>query len=599
MVATKLTGKRETTMAPTRSLIAAAFNIKGAYVTNIRTETVLVSCHGKQEPRKMIKMDGHVHARKANRCRFCMRKCGVYDHQYSDDATWRAPAINGIPVIICYRPARVNCPVHGIHTEYIPWAEGGDSRSRFTPDLNNEVAFMALTCPKTVVSEFMNINWDTVGSCIKAAHDRLEPDVKVRLKDLHRICVDETSYHRGHKYITVVYDLDRNQVCWVHLGCGESIFRLFCEELKEIEGCEKIEIVAGDGARWIDSCTKEYFRRAKRCVDFFHVVGWVNDTLDKIRTSAQSEAAREAKRLTDEYKAAEAEQASQLRKIEADIRENQKKLDKLPKRGRPSKTKKDLQEYIKCLRQQADDLQNPIYEPITEDEYNAARAELAKLPRKGRHSKRQKALLRTISLYEAQTSAENVNLSDIHQKEIEGLKQKAKDIKGSKYALGKNPENLTDAQKDKLALIQESYPDLYKVYQCKETIRVITHMKSVELAEVELKTWIAETMQSDNERLIELAKKIQRHFDNILNAIRYQVNSSRSEATNTTIKAMIATARGFRNTDNMIALIYLRCSDLVVPLNNRYRPTHEEMQSLRELQNARKRQRAEAKRSKA
>ena len=114
MVATKLTGKRETTMASTSSLIAAAFNIKGGYVTNIRTETVLVSCHGKQEPRKMIKMDGHVHARKTNRCRFCMRKCGVYDHQYSGDATWRAPAINGIPVIICYRPARVNCPVQGL-----------------------------------------------------------------------------------------------------------------------------------------------------------------------------------------------------------------------------------------------------------------------------------------------------------------------------------------------------------------------------------------------------------------------------------------------------------------------------------------------------
>ena len=46
MVATKLTGKRETTMASTSSLIAAAFNIKGGYVTNIRTETVLVTVHG-------------------------------------------------------------------------------------------------------------------------------------------------------------------------------------------------------------------------------------------------------------------------------------------------------------------------------------------------------------------------------------------------------------------------------------------------------------------------------------------------------------------------------------------------------------------------
>lgn len=52
-------------------------------------------------------------------------------------------------------------------------------------------------------------------------------------------------------------------------------------------------------------------------------------------------------------------------------------------------------------------------------------------------------------------------------------------------------------------------------------------------------------------------------------SFRCQANSAKSEAVNTTIKVLIKMARGFRNIGNMIALIYLKCSDLVIPLHNR------------------------------
>lgn len=54
-----------------------------------------------------------------------------------------------------------------------------------------------------------------------------------------------------------------------------------------------IEVVAGDGARWIDECKEKYFKRAKRCIDFFHVVGWINDSLDKVRNAARAQASRD------------------------------------------------------------------------------------------------------------------------------------------------------------------------------------------------------------------------------------------------------------------------------------------------------------------
>ena len=79
----------------------------------------------------------------------------------------------------------------------------------------------------------------------------------------------------------------------------------------------------------------------------------------------------------------------------------------------------------------------------------------------------------------------------------------------------------------------------------------------------------------------ELAEKIKRHRENILNSIRFQANSAKSESTNTTIKTMIKMARGFRNLENMKALIYLKCSDLVIPLHNRPQSSAERRAAMR------------------
>ena len=155
---------------------------------------------------------------------------------------------------------------------------------------------------------------------------------------------------------------------------------------------------------------------------------------------------------------------------------------------------------------------------------------------------------------------------------------------------------MSESLQDKLRLIEESYPNVYHAYQMKEQLRIILHMKDLKTATIELDKWIEKAIQSNIKPFEELAEKIQRHRGNILNSIELQVNSSRSEATNTTIKSLIATARGFRNLDNMFALIYLRCSDIVVPLHNRYQPSAEKQKELRELQNMHKKLREEEKR---
>lgn len=132
--------------------------------------------------------------------------------------------------------------------------------------------------------------------------------------------------------------------------------------------------------------------------------------------------------------------------------------------------------------------------------------------------------------------------------------------------MGMNPETLSEKLRDKLKIIEASHPDVYIAYQMKEELRAILHMKCREVAEKELDQWIEKEAVCDIEQFS-------------------------CEATNITIKSLIATARGFRNLDNMFALIYLRCSDLTVPLNNRYQPSQKKIAELRELQNARKKAR--------
>ena len=119
----------------------------------------------------------------------CGRKCAKNGHKHEEESTWRAPDLNGVPVLIKYRPQRVKCPECGALNEWVPWADG---ESRFTQDFNNEVAWLAGRMSKSAIATFLGIDWRTVGNCVKAAHDRLEPDVEDRVHcGLRRICVDE------------------------------------------------------------------------------------------------------------------------------------------------------------------------------------------------------------------------------------------------------------------------------------------------------------------------------------------------------------------------------------------------------------------------
>lgn len=201
-----------------------------------------------------------------------------YDRQAKNKKVWRGLDFGGILVEIEASTHRVTCPEHGVVTAAVPWAY---AQSSFTRDFDLTVAWLATYLPRSVVAGYMRIDWQTVGSCMSRALYDLEPERARRLNGLVNIGIDETSYRKGHKYITVVVNHDTNTVVWVADGHGKSVLEQFYKGLTD-EQLASIKVVTGDGARWITDCVNEFTPECERCIDPFHVVEWAMDALDEV-----------------------------------------------------------------------------------------------------------------------------------------------------------------------------------------------------------------------------------------------------------------------------------------------------------------------------
>lgn len=381
------------------------------------------------------------------RCPYCGKKCKTYDHT-TKRRHWRSLDFGSCSVFIVCDVQRILCPEHGVHTEMVPWAEHHTS---FTKEFEQQVAFLAIHLTKKDVCRLMRINWRTVGAILTRTKNRMEPDSSVRFEHLRRIGIDETSYKKGHKYLTVVIDHDVNQVVWVGQGTGIEVLDQFFEQLTDQQKAN-IELVSADGARWIQSCIEKHCPKAKRCIDHYHVISWTVESMDELRKQIWREASE------------------------------QDKQQKKHKRGRPKKE------------EQREEKQGPT-------------------------------------------------------------------IKKTKYALGKNPENLSDYQKSQLDMIKENYPKLYRGYLLKEGLRLVFRC-SKETVEEELKKWLSWACRSKLKPFVELSRKIRRHKEAILATVYNGLSNARVEATNNRIKVLIRKAYGFRNIQNLIDMIMIVCSNL-------------------------------------
>lgn len=386
----------------------------------------------------------HVRPRRAGRgrCGRCAVRAPWYDHG-EGRRRWRALDLGTVEVFLEADAPRVNCPVHGPTVRQMPWARHGAGH---TLAFDQQVAWLATQCSKSAITQLMRVAWRTVGSIISRVWADTAAGIDA-FAGLRRIGIDEISYKRHYKYLTVVVDHDTGRLVWASPGRDRATVEKFFDAL-EASGqgrCAQITHVTADGAEWIANVVRERCPKAVRCADPFHVVGWATDALDAVRRDAWNHARRAGN--TKQY---------------------------------------------------------------------------------------------------GWAAGRRLVVSTGH----------ARTLKNARYALWKNPENLTERQQAKLEWIAKTDPRLYRAYLLKEGLRTVFRLPPGEAADA-LDRWIAWARRCRIESFVKLQQRISRHRTEILAAIDHGLSNGLVESVNTKIRLITRMAFGFRSPDALIALAML------------------------------------------
>ena len=132
----------------------------------------------------------------------------------------------------------------------------------------------------------------------------------------------------------------------------------------------------------------------------------------------------------------------------------------------------------------------------------------------------------------------------------------AKELNGARYALWKNPENLTAHQQAKLAWIAKTDPRLHRAHLLKERLRLAFQLPYAE-AEASLGGWISWARRCRIPAFVTLQRRIVKHKASILAAIEHGLSNGRIESVNTKVRLITRIAFGFRSPEALIALALL------------------------------------------
>lgn len=379
-----------------------------------------------------------VRPRKATkrRCGRCARRCAGYD-QGDGRRRWRALDLGTIRAYLEADSPRVRCAEHGVVAAQVPWARHGAGH---TYAFDDTAAWLATHCSKSAVRDVLRIAWRTVGSIVTRVVADAEAGTD-RFANLARIGIDEISYKRGHKYLTVVVDHDTGVLLWAHDGRNQKTLEKFFDRLG-VERCAKITLVSADAAEWIANVVAARCPNAELCLDPFHIVAWATKALDEVRREV----------------------------------------------------------------------------------WNAARKN--------------------------------------------GQKAVAKELKGARYALWKNPEDLTERQGAKLASIAQTNQRLYRAYLLKEQLRRVFALKGAAGIAL-LDHWLKWARRCRIPSFVKLAKSITKHRAGIEAALTHGLSNARVESMNTKLRLLTRVAFGFRSPDALIALAMLDLGGLCPPLPGR------------------------------
>jgi transposase len=162
--------------------------------------------------------------------------------------------------------------------EEIPWAH---KHFRITYRLEYALLKYSQRMTQKAASELLHLPKSTLSDLLHNAISRIREGHRIRR--LRTIGIDEISYAKGHKYATIVYDLERSCVVWIGPGKGrETIDRFFTEVLSP-EQRARIRWACCDMSEAYMGAIRTHCPNATMVLDRFHIVKALNVAVDEVR----------------------------------------------------------------------------------------------------------------------------------------------------------------------------------------------------------------------------------------------------------------------------------------------------------------------------
>ena len=216
-------------------------------------------------------------------CPKCKRRGKIINQK--EARCWDDIVVAGWKVILNYSPKEILCPTHGRIQEEIPWAS---VNSQCTYRFEYSILYLSKSMTQKQVSLLLKVPTSTLSNRLHRVITRSRNGHKIR--GLKSIGIDEISYCKGHKYATIVYDLDRSTVVWVGKGKGRStIDQFFKNNLSQYQK-DSIEWASCDMSETFIGAIRDNCKNAKLVLDRFHIVQALNKAVDQVRKDVWREA---------------------------------------------------------------------------------------------------------------------------------------------------------------------------------------------------------------------------------------------------------------------------------------------------------------------
>ena len=239
-----------------------------------------------RDPQTRMILDVEIRSRQGSRpvCSKCGQPGPGYDRL--SERRFEFVPLWGLTVFFLYALRRVNCATCGVKVERIPWATG---KQQLTTTYAWFLARWARRLPWKDVAGIFGSSWEHVFRSVKMA---VEWGLAHRdLSTVTAIGIDEIAWKKGHKYLTLVYQIDAGcrRLLWVGKERTQKTLRQFFKEFGS-ERTARLRFICSDMWRPYLRIVADVAGQALHVLDRFHVMTHVSKAIDQVR-------AREAKDL--------------------------------------------------------------------------------------------------------------------------------------------------------------------------------------------------------------------------------------------------------------------------------------------------------------